>query len=117
MAITDIWGNRRRTTERNSNPDICGIFKSEMITAGSALRSCKSASKPCTALLTLYPADCSNMTILLRTALSSSTTKISYLAALNMDCLLSQPEGETDSPDSRHHQEEQFPYSRLQTPS
>jgi len=25
----EIWGKRRRTTERNSNPDICGMFRSE----------------------------------------------------------------------------------------
>src|SRR4051794_10067208 len=52
IAITDICGNHRRTTERNSKPDIWGIFRSEITMAGSLLFNCKSASKPLPAVLT-----------------------------------------------------------------
>src|SRR5947209_18822039 len=77
MAITEMAGNRRRTTESSSKPDICGIFRSEINTEGRDLFNCNRASNPCTAILTLYPEAFSNITIVLRTAVSSSTTKIS----------------------------------------
>src|SRR5579863_402793 len=84
MATTGIWGNRRRTTERNSKPDICGMFRSESTTAGNLLFNCKSASKPCTALLTSYPPALRTIPTLSRTASSSSTTRISCLEAFDM---------------------------------
>src|SRR6185369_448247 len=43
IAITGIFGKRRRTTERNSNPFMLGIFKSEMMMSG---KDCLSAAKP-----------------------------------------------------------------------
>jgi len=46
MATTNISGKRRRITERNSNPDICGIFRSETMSSGTLVFSCKRASKP-----------------------------------------------------------------------
>src|SRR5581483_1113525 len=84
MAITDIFGNRRRTTERSSKPDICGIFRSEIRIDGSVLLICKSASKPCIAVPTSYPSDRNTMTRVSRTASSSSTTRILCLGTLDI---------------------------------
>lgn len=51
-ATVAMWGNRSRTTARNSNPDMRGIFKSEMIKSRSdLLRACKPSS-PSTAVRT-----------------------------------------------------------------
>src|SRR5579864_1869373 len=84
MAITEIWGNRRRTIDRNSKPDICGMFRSEITMAGILLFNCKRASKPCIAILTSYPDDCSTMARLFRMASSSSTTRISCFEDIGM---------------------------------
>jgi hypothetical protein len=43
ITMTGIVGNRRRTTERNSNPFMFGICRSEIIMSGS---DCLSAAKP-----------------------------------------------------------------------
>ena len=55
MAITEICGNRRRTTERNSKPDICGIFRSESTMAGSLRFNCNRASNPLIAVVVCNP--------------------------------------------------------------
>src|SRR5579859_2892901 len=77
MAMTEMLGKRRRTTERNSKPDICGMLRSERTMAGSLRFNCKRASKPLMARVTSYPDDWSNMARESRTAASSSTIKIS----------------------------------------
>src|SRR5579859_1793731 len=77
MAMTEMLGKRRRTTERNSKPDICGMLRSERTMAGSLRFNCKRASKPLMARVTSYPDAWSNRARLSRTAASSSTTKIS----------------------------------------
>src|SRR6185312_5513892 len=77
MAMTEIPGKRRRTTERNSKPDICGILRSESTMAGSLRFNCKRASKPLMARVTSYPDDWSNRARVSRTAASSSTIRIS----------------------------------------
>ena len=51
-AMVAMCGNRSRTTARNSNPDIRGIFKSEMIKSGSDLLSACKPSSPSAAVRT-----------------------------------------------------------------
>src|ERR1041385_8763291 len=85
MAITDISGNRRRTTERNSKPDIWGMFRSEITMAGRLLFNCRKASKPFIAMPTSYSDDCSTSLRLSRTASSSSTTRILCLVGFAME--------------------------------
>ncbi len=46
IATTLMAGNRRRTTERNSKPDIPGILRSERIMSGISSRSSDKAEKP-----------------------------------------------------------------------
>src|ERR1051326_1734947 len=46
---------RRRKTESNSNPDICGMLRSLMTRSAPLLLSCRSASNPFFAVLTSYP--------------------------------------------------------------
>jgi hypothetical protein len=74
-AITTISGKRRRTTDRNSNPDICGMLRSEMITSEARVPSCRRASNPCSAVRTTYPADLSSIEVLSRILASSSTIR------------------------------------------
>ena len=52
VAITEISGNRLRTTDSNSNPDMCGRFNSVMSRSGLAPRKMFSASKPFRAVIT-----------------------------------------------------------------
>ncbi len=55
IAITRIPGNRRRTTERNSKPDMPGMFRSERMMSGISCRISDKAEKPSSAERTLYP--------------------------------------------------------------
>src|SRR5689334_7378595 len=79
MATTNISGKRRRITERNSNPDICGIFRSETISSGTLVFSCKRASKPSSAVATSYPSTDSVVATIVRILGSSSTMSIRFL--------------------------------------
>jgi hypothetical protein len=67
---------RRRTTDRNSNPDILGMFRSEMITSGRNCLSFRRASNPSFAVATSYPSRCSNCPNTSRMHSSSSTTRM-----------------------------------------
>src|SRR5947209_937168 len=80
MAITEILGKRRRSTERNSNPDMFGMFRSDVIRSGVMPRNCKRASNPSVATLTVYPAVMNNIERLSRMIGSSSTTRMWRLA-------------------------------------
>src|SRR5438105_13629136 len=75
IAITEIWGKRRRSTERNSNPDILGIFRSERTMSGRVRLSCKRASKPSSAMEVSYPSASRTIARLLRILDSSSTIR------------------------------------------
>src|SRR6185437_486211 len=102
MATTGICGNRRRTTDRNSKPDICGMFRSETMTSGTDRFICNRASKPLLAVATSYPADVSSKPIVFRTLSSSSTSRICYLEQLGMALLLRPLAELTDEPRGCH---------------
>jgi hypothetical protein len=55
MAITGIAGNRERTTESNSNPDMPGMLRSERRISGISVRNSRSAENPSWAHRTRYP--------------------------------------------------------------
>ena len=52
--ITGIAGNRQRTTERNSNPDMPGMLRSERIISGISFRISINAESPSSATRTEY---------------------------------------------------------------
>src|SRR5512146_482283 len=77
LAITEIWGNLRRKTDSSSKPDMCGMFRSEMMRSGKlGAFSCNRASRPFSAVLTTYPLARNKRAWLSRTDFSSSTTRI-----------------------------------------
>src|SRR5947207_3401732 len=82
--MTEIWGNRRRTTDRSSKPDIRGMFRSEMMTSGIERLRCKRASKPSSAVATVYPTSVINSLSAARRPGSSSTIRILYFEAKDM---------------------------------
>jgi len=55
ITMTGMTGNRRRTTDRNSNPLMFGIRRSEMMMSGSDCLSAARPSKPSPAQRTSYP--------------------------------------------------------------
>ena len=99
----------RRTTESSSNPDICGILRSEMMTSGIVLLSYKRASKPSCAVLTSYPAALSSIARLSRTLCSSSTTRICAFDVL----LMSPASGRSKTPNGFAGNAPSFKNSRL----
>src|SRR5438045_6863542 len=84
MATTSTCGKRRRITERNSNPDICGMFRSETMSSGILVFSCKRASKPSSAVETSYPLFVSNRATVVRILGSSSTTRMRCFELLDI---------------------------------
>src|SRR5438270_1314262 len=88
MATTRTCGKRRRRTERNSNPDICGMFRSEMISAGTWLFICNRASKPFSAQEISYPLPASSIATVERILRSSSTIRIRFLGVVDIGDLL-----------------------------
>lgn len=73
MAIVRIAGNRRRTTESNSKPDIFGILRSERSNSGTSFRISRNAEKPSSAERARYPLSVSASDSDNRTVGSSST--------------------------------------------
>jgi hypothetical protein len=55
IAMTGMWGKRRRTTESSSNPFMFGMRKSEIRMSGGDLQSSTRAAKPSAAVLASKP--------------------------------------------------------------
>jgi hypothetical protein len=68
-------GNRRRTTESSSKPDIPGIFRSERIMSGISFLMASNAEKPFGATRTAYPRAVNMIDRFPQIDASSSTTR------------------------------------------
>src|ERR1035438_1444484 len=73
MAMVWTEGNRRRTTESSSKPDMRGMLRSERTMSGISVRISANAEKPSSAVRTQYPISVSKHDNDVRIEDSSST--------------------------------------------